>query len=239
MNHLKQYFDNFLTEKDFVLESYKLLKPHGFGSDNTIASVCICRDEICQSFKDFVNSMWGLAFDMSSLAGMFTAGITGLSAAIHHAPQGFDKQYYVFYILPHIAIGPNGELGVCQRRGISKSSACGALVHVHTELSSKKLNLILHEDDLEINMLKRRLFQALPYSQTPDLLTLTKAVKDMTLIDLERAISIVIKPQNTAYAIISGIQIHAHDGHNYVSPCESYVVTDGIRRRIDFVAKNS
>jgi len=54
--------------------------------------------------------MWGEAFNLSSLAGMFFAGKTGLAAAMHHAPIVDGKERYVFYALPHIAVDADGKV---------------------------------------------------------------------------------------------------------------------------------
>ncbi len=68
---------------------------------------------------------------------MFFAGKTGLSAAMHHAPIVGDKERYVYYAFPHVAIDADGKIGVCKRRGRKeKSSACGALNVFLKELSN-------------------------------------------------------------------------------------------------------
>ena len=84
---LRKYFDKVLTEVDFVKKTYNALKKYGFNDENAIASVCICRDEISQSLRSIIKHVWGEAFDLSSLGGMFFAGKTALKAAMHHAPK--------------------------------------------------------------------------------------------------------------------------------------------------------
>lgn len=134
---LGKYFDRFYTEVDFVKKTYNALKKFGFNDENSIASVCVCRDEISQSLRSIIKHVWGEAFNLSSLAGMFTAGKTGLSAATHHAPVVNGKERYVYFAFPHIAISSDGRLGVCERRGRKeKSSACGALNVFLKELSN-------------------------------------------------------------------------------------------------------
>src|SRR3972149_457739 len=99
---LSKYFDKVYTEVDFVKKSYEALKKFCFNDDNAIAAVCVCRDEISQSMRSIVKHMWGEAFNLSSLAGMFTAGKTGLKAAMVHAPRGDGKERYVYYVIPKI-----------------------------------------------------------------------------------------------------------------------------------------
>ncbi|MGE5239839.1 MAG: hypothetical protein ACM3ON_13685, partial [Chloroflexota bacterium] len=84
---LGKHFDNVLEEAAFVGQTYRNLQDCGFNADNTIACVACCRDEISQSLKALVQEAWGEAFNLSSLGGLFTAGKTGLLAAMHHAPR--------------------------------------------------------------------------------------------------------------------------------------------------------
>src|SRR4030065_1102093 len=100
-NILNKYFDKIYTEIDFVKKTYNSLKELGFNDDNSIAATCICRDEISQSLRSVIKHMWGEAFNLSSLAGMFFAGKTGLAAAMHHAPLVEGKERDVFYGLSH------------------------------------------------------------------------------------------------------------------------------------------
>src|SRR4030042_6680569 len=134
---LKKYFDTVYTEAEFIEKTYKSLNKLGFDADNTIASVDVCRDEISQPLVGLIKEKWGEAFNLSSLAAMFFAGKTALKAAMHHAPVVNGKERYVYYAFPHIAIGSDGRLGVCKRRGRKEtSSACGALNVFLKELSN-------------------------------------------------------------------------------------------------------
>lgn len=225
-NILKKYFDRVYTEVDFVKKTYASLKDLGFTEDNSIASVCVCRDEISQSIRSIIKHVWGEAFNFSSLAGMFTAGKTGIKAATHHAPRVDGKERYVFYITPHIAINEEGKAGFCQRKGIKESSACGALCLFLQELNEGKLHITIDEEDIEESLLKRRLLREIPYGHIPDLLELTKITRKVIQADLEHALAKVVDTQKNDYAVITGIQIHAPDG-NYVWPAECYVVVNG------------
>ena len=146
---LLNFFNKVYRESDFVEKSYEALKKFGFTDENCIASVCGCRDEIAQTLRSYIKHKWGEAFNFSSLGGMFTAGKTGLKAALHHAPRIGGRERYVFYILPHIAINEEGKSGFCQRKGIKESSACGALCLFLQELNEGKLHITIDEDDIE------------------------------------------------------------------------------------------
>ncbi|GAB6182468.1 hypothetical protein [Thermodesulfovibrio hydrogeniphilus] len=228
---LERIFGRFYKEYDFLKKSYDVLKDFGFTDDNAIASVCVCRDEICQTVRSHVKRMWGEAFNFSSLAGLFTAGKTGMKAFISHAPKVEGKERYVFYAFSHIAIDENENMGVCKRKGLEKSHACGALCLFLNELSSGKINIRLDEDDIEESLLKRRILRELKYGEVPDLLTLTKITLKAIVEDLEHIIEKVVDQKKADYAVISGIQVHGPE-ENYIVPDECYVVIDCEKKKL-------
>ncbi|MEJ5228039.1 hypothetical protein [Thermodesulfovibrio sp.] len=228
---LEKLFGNYYKEYDFIKKSYDILKDFGFNEDNSIASVCICRDEISQTVRSHVKRMWGEAFNFSSLAGLFTAGKTGMRAFISHAPQVDGRERYVFYAFSHIAIDENENMGVCKRKGLEKSHACGALCLFQGELLNGKINIRLDEEDIEESILKRRLLRELKYGEVPDLLSLTKLTLKVIIEDLENIIEKVVDKNKADYALISGIQIHGPQ-ENYIIPDESYVVITGEKKKI-------
>jgi hypothetical protein len=224
---MKESFDHAIKEVEYVRKTYNTLKDFGFTDDNSLASVCVCRDEISQTVRSLIKHTWGEAFNFSSLAGMFTAGKTGLKAAIHHAPQIEGRERYIFYVVPHIAINEDGKSGFCKRRGIKdESSACGALCLFLSELHAGKLLIKLDEEDIEESLLKRRLLREIPYGHLPDLIELTKMTRKVVQEDLEHIIEKVVDTSKSDYAVLTGIQIHAPDA-NYIWPADSYVVIDG------------
>lgn len=229
---LKRHFDRFYTEVDFVKKTYDTLKRFGFNYDNTIASVCICRDEISQSIKSLIKNAWGDVFNFSSLAGMFTAGKTGLLAFMHHAPKIDGKERYVYYIASHIAIDENGRIGFCKRKGINESTACGALNFFLQELKEGKLRILIDEEDIEESLVKRRLLREIPYGHIPDLVELTKISRKVIQVDLEQTLKKIVDISKSDYALFTGIQIHTPYG-NYIWPSECYSVISG--RRENFI----
>jgi hypothetical protein len=230
---LKENFDHVVKEVDYVRKTYNLLKTFGFNDDNSIASVCVCRDEISQTVRSIIKHIWGEAFNFSSLAGMFTAGKTGLKAAMHHAPRVEGRERYVFYVVPHIAVNEDGKTGFCKRRGIKdESSACGALCLFLDELYSGKLHIKIDEEDIEESLIKRRLIKEITYGDIPSLLELTKITRKVIQEDLEHAIAKVVDTTKSDYAVLTGIQIHAPDA-NYIWPADSYVVMDGVKQALE------
>jgi hypothetical protein len=230
---LSKLFGSYYTEADFVEKTYAELSRFGFNADNAIACVSVCRDEITQPLIALIREKWGEAFNLSSLAGMFFAGQTGLAAAMHHSPNIGGKERYVFYCLPHIAIDADGRIGVCKRIGRQEeSTACGALVAFQKELSEGKLNLSMDDIDIEQNLLKRRLLREIPYGHVPDLLELTKITQKVVQKDIEYALNTIVDRRKSDYAVISGIQIHGPE-RNYVWVASCYAVVNEVMEKIE------
>lgn len=230
---LNRYFDRVYTESDFIKRTYTSLNELGFNADNAIACIACCRDEISQTLPGLIKDTWGEAFNLSSLAGMFFAGQTGLMAAMHHSPIVGEKERYVFFALPHIAIDAEGRLGVCKRAGREgESTACGALNSFQKEMVEGKLNLSMDDIDLEQSLLKRRLLREIPYGHVPDLLELTKIAQKVIQKDLEHALNTIIDRSKSDYAMLSGIQIHGPD-HNYVWVASCYAVVNEVMEKIE------
>lgn len=224
-------FPEAIPQDRFVARSYEALQRQGFRAENTIAFACVCRDEITLPLVEDIQRTWGEAFIFSSLGGLPVLGKTGFLAAQQHAPideGGLER--YVYYALPHIAIGHQGKLGVYFRPGRDKAShACGALVALHHELVSRSLELALDRDDLEQSLLKRHLLRKIRYGDIPDLLALTRIAHDVILEELERMIHLTVDPSRSDYGVFTGIQIHAPEGRHFVWPGTAYAVVDGKR----------
>lgn len=229
---LKEAFPEAMTEPKFIEKTYNALSALGFTSDNAIACVGVCRDEITQSLIEIVKKTWGEAFNFSSLAGMLFLGKTGFSAAEHHAPNEDGKERYIYYALPHIAIDAEGSIGLCERAGRKGlSTACGALHGFQKEMAEGKLKLGLDFDDIEQSLIKMKLLQEIHYGQVPDLLELTKVALRVIQNDLKRMITLTADTNRSDYAIFTGIQIHG-PGANFVWPSLCYAVVKGNRMDI-------
>ena len=220
---LSKHYPGALSEAAYFDRSYEVLAELGFESGNSIACAGVCRDEITRPFLDHVHRVWGEAFNFSSLAGMLLLGRTGFSAAIHHAPTTAGIKRYVFFAMPHIAIGADGEIGHFIRPGQTEAvGACGALLAFQKELEGRYVHLELDPDDLEQSLLKQRLFRRIPYGDVPDLVRLTQIMHETILEDLERGISLTVDPSHCAYAVMTGIQIHGPEDEDWIWPSVSY-----------------
>ena len=218
-----------IPQDRFVAGSYEGLHRHGFLAENTIAFACVCRDEITLSLVEDIEKTWGEVFMFSSLGGMLILGKTGFLAAQQHAPideGGIER--YVYYALPHIAIGPHGEFGVYFRPGRQKAShACGALMAFQHELESRSLKLAPDPDDIEQSVLKRHLLGKLRYGDVPDLPSLTRIAHAVILEELERMIQLTVDPTRSDFGLFTGIQIHTPNNRHFVWPGAAYVMKDG------------
>ena len=221
-------FPGAIPQDRFVARSYEALGQHGFRAENTIAFASVCRDEITLSLVEDIERTWGEVFVFSSLGGMLTLGKTGFLAAQQHAPIENERERYVYYALPHIAIDAQGEFGIYYRPGRQKAShACGALMAFQHELASGSLQLALDPDDLEQSVLKQHLLRKLRYGDVPNLLSLTRIAHAVILEELERMIQLTVDPKRSDYGVCTGIQIHAPEGRHFVWPGTAYVAVDG------------
>jgi hypothetical protein len=229
---LSTHFPGALFEADFVARTAAVLGTHGFTKGNAIACVAVCRDELTRPLAAQIERTWGEAFNFSGLAGMLFLGKTGFGAAQHHAPNFDGRERYVFFALPHIAIGANGEIGLCQRAGRSgPSNACGALAALQKALQQGLTTLEIDQDDLEMSWLRRRLATKLSVNQKPDLLALTRLAYDAILEDLERTVSQTVKTDHADYGVITGVQVHG-PGINYTWPGTMYAMVNGKRHNL-------
>jgi hypothetical protein len=231
---LNEHFQGAQPEKIFVEKTLGALSGKGFTAGNSIACVGVCRDEITQSFVEYVKEIWGEAFNFSSLAGMLFLGKTGFSAAQHHAPDEDGRERYIGFAMPHIAISSEGEIGLCQRAGRKGfSSACGALAAFQAEMADGRLKLGIDFDDVEQSLIRMRLMQEIPYGEVPDLLTLTKTTLKVIQNDLKRMMQLTVNTDRSDYAVFTGIQIHGPD-RNYIWPDLSYSVVNGEQQTLRF-----
>jgi len=239
---LDRHFRGAVLEREFIEGTAQRLGREGFSQANTIACVALCRDEITRPLFTDVERVWGSAFSLAGLAGMVTAGRTGLAAAIHHAPIKDGRRRFVIYATAHIAIDAEGTIGLVERPGIpGPSSACGALVAFRSELQDGTLEVEFDRYETEQSLLKHRLLPLIGYGTVPDLVDLTKltvtAIED-DLREILRSLADTWKGTDrempTDAAIFSGIQIHGPDGVNFVWPLSVHVSVGGDRQDHEF-----
>lgn len=230
---LNTHFPGAVSETVYVSSTYSALLSYGFHRSNSIACVAVCRDEITRPFVKEIESTWGNSFNLAGLAGLIFAGKTGFGAAHHHAPNIDGRERYLYFAFPHIALGPQGEIGVCTRfNRQGASGACGALQAFYKELTSQQVRLEIDPNDVEQSLLRMRLSPGLKGAAPADLVGLTRYVYDVILDDLERTIAATVHPDHADYAVFAGIQVHGPDERNYVWPGVAYAVVKGKRTEL-------
>ncbi|MCX8034539.1 MAG: hypothetical protein N3A00_04400 [Thermodesulfovibrio sp.] len=229
---LDKIFNKYITEDSFIKLSYEKLKDYGFNRDNTIAGVCLCRDEICQSILFHIRNLWGEVFNFSSFAGLYTSGKIGAEVFISHAPEIERNKKCVFYVFSHIGLGEKEEIGICKRKGLERSTACGALILFLNELSKKdkKTNEV---DNHELTFVRQRLLRELSI-ESPSLLDVTQLALRVTCEDIEKTMENYVQSKGISYALISGIQVHYID-NNYIVPKEAFVLLDNKKIKFEII----
>jgi hypothetical protein len=232
---LDQHFPGAIPQEEFVAETASRLDREGFTNANTIACVALCRDEVTRPLYSDIERVWGPAFSFAGLAGMVTAGRTGLAAAIRHAPIVEGRRRFVIYAMAHIAIDAEGTIGLLERPGVPEpSSACGALVAFRNELREGTLEVEFDRYETEQALLKHRLLPLIKYGTVPNLVDLTKLTVTVIEDDLREIILPLAREwreRNQAMpidaAMFSGIQIHGPDGANFVWPLSVHIQVGG------------
>ena len=244
---LDRHFPGAVLEGEFIAGTAERLGKEGFSQANTIACVALCRDEITRPLFIDIERIWGSAFSLAGLAGMVTAGRTGLAAAINHAPIEDGRRRFVIYAIAHIAIDAEGTIGLVERPGIpGPSSACGALVAFRSELQDGTLEVEFDRYETEQSLLKHRLLQLIGYGTVPDLVDLTK----LTVTEIENDLREILRSlaerwkgtdhaMPTDAAIFSGIQIHGPDELNFVWPLSVHIELGGDLSDYGFATENT
>ena len=211
-------FPGALPVDDYVKRTFQSVLPFGLVSENTLAMVGVCRDELTDALAEPVRAAWGPPFRMSGMAGMLFLGMAGMRAAQFHAPGQDGRQRFVIYVMPHIGIDDTGRIGYVRRVGQDKTTtACGALMQFQSELAEGRAVTDLDPFDLEMSLLRQRLLRAIPWGEVPDIAELTTIARDAIVDDLVRTAARMRSWRDADIAVFSGIQIHAPDG-DYVQP---------------------
>jgi hypothetical protein len=216
--------------ESFVSRSAGALAGHGFEPGNCLALVGVCRDELMFETGQQIQRAWGPTFDLSSLAAMVFLGRSGMQAAAHHAPDDQGRRRFVVFVLPHVGIDVQGQLGWVNRAGqTAGSSACGALVKVQAELAAGLLNVELDPHDLELSLLRLEVLRRVRYGQVPELPVLTEIARQSGVEEATRLTHELVVDAGTDVALVSGTVVHGPDG-DLVAPAQSWVSVGGADR---------
>ena len=235
---LAEHYPESIPQADFVEASAELLSRYGFERSSTLAGIAACRDELAGSLVHDVESAWGPGFNLMALAGMLTAGRTGISAAADHAPVEGGRRRLVLFAMPHIAISERGVVGEIVRPGVPvPSPACGALSALRRTLAEERAAPAFDRFDAEQTLLAERLSSAATVDRRTSLVELTElaaaaiAEDALALFDHVRG-----RDRSVDGAILTGVQIHGPGGRDFVAPRASYLLLDGDVQPIDHLA---
>jgi len=242
---LKEHFPGSVLDKDYLIETKRILKESGFKNDNTLPCVCLCRDEICCVFRDEIDVQWeartedgkhyARSFTFSALGGLPNVGRTGFGAALGHSPVGTDgRRRYVFFAFPHIGIGKDGQLGKLERQGINTvDHACGALVQFERELEHGPFHVAFDPSDAEYSLLKQKLLASIKLfgGEPPKLAEITETAHKVISDELTTLLALV-DTSKADYAVLTGIQIHAPHGATYIQPKSFFVVHNNVKKEL-------
>ena len=116
--------------------------------------------------------------------------------------------------------------------------ACGALLGLLGELQGNRLGATDDSDDVEQGLIRKQIGAPLMSSPEalPDLFELTQLTHDVILNNVERILASTIDPSKVDHAVITGIQIHGPGMKNYIQPCVTYAVVDGVRRSVSLAS---
>jgi hypothetical protein len=206
-----------LPAEEYVSRTTSAARAAGFLIGETLPLVATCRDELMIGFTQMVDRTWGPHFAIGALGGLVLAGVSGIAAAVGHAPNR-GPRHFVLYCMPHIGIDENGVVGVVRRPGQrAESAACGALAMFLRELQAGQLRLEYDRTDPEMSLLRTRLAPGILGRGVPDLLTLTAMARDVALADITE-IGGMTGDGRGAVSVFTGIVVHGPSGHEFVAP---------------------
>jgi len=217
---LHELFPGAMNHEEAAVAIKHVLRKRGFTAKDSIALVAQCRDEITKPFTTAIDTTWLGSFNIGALAGSVICGTTGFNAALHHAPQDAQqRERYVIFCGPHIAIDENGIVGNVRRRGrAGVSTACGALLAFAGELAAGHIDVNDKPLDVEYSYLKKRLLPNLQFGhRAPTLAELTRTCHDATVRDVQDILKGVGK-EKSVHAIASGVLIHGPDDSHFFWP---------------------
>ena len=230
---IRHRFPAALQQREYLSFCNAALQRAGLTAENTLVGVSRCRDEVTAALPQALESMWGSTFDLASLAGVFSAGATGLSAARSHVPALGGRSNLVVFALTHVGIDDAGTIGLLPRPGTDHPSAtCGSLAAANRALASgghrgRQPDL----SDIEQWRVEQLLAPLVDPATEYDLADLA----ELALTVAEREVLTAIQtigddPEATLGldgALFSGIQIHGPLDKHYIWPSLALIERNG------------
>jgi hypothetical protein len=209
-----------------IAEQTAWLHVQGFDPESALAITASCRDELVGELRAVVRRHWHKSFDFSSLSGLPLAGVTGMQAALGHAPQAGGRFELVVFAMPHVGILANGTAGLAVRRGRPEpSSACGSLAAAQSWARDVMRNPVslaepIDEFDAEQALVRIRLLRRIPELADIPMLPLVDRTCAIIRDDLWTLTDTVTDPAAVDVALVTGVLVHGPDGSDYVQWAE-------------------
>jgi hypothetical protein len=211
---------------DAVEELSAWLGSQSFDPESALAVTASCRDELVGELRAVVRRHWHKSFDFSSLSGLPLAGVTGMQAALGHAPRAGQHSQMVIFAMPHVGMLATGAAGQAVRRGRPEpTSACGSLAAAQAWARDVVRNPVILADpidelDAEQSMARIRLLRRVPDLADIPMLPLVERTCSIMRDELWTLAEIVTDPASVDVALVTAVLVHGPDGNDYVQPAE-------------------
>ncbi len=237
---IRRRYPGAVRQREYVSLATSALHEAGFGRENTLVAVSHCRDELTSSVRSDIEASWGSAFELSGLAGLLSAGTTGMSAALSHLPNLGDQAGFVVFAFAHVGIDGDGTIGSLRRPGMDQpTSTCGSLAGVLKARGRSRVGRAEAEwdtFDLEQTNVSRRIGELLPTGPndpTPDLADLANLALRCIEADIDTIFDRLVgghrgRPLGVDGGLFTGVQIHGPDDQTYVWPSIALIDAGGV-----------
>ncbi|MEM7337171.1 MAG: hypothetical protein AAF467_00915 [Actinomycetota bacterium] len=229
-----------IRQREYVSLATDALQRAGYRPDNTLVAVSHCRDELTSSMRTAIEAEWGPVFELAGLAGLLSAGTTGMAAALSHRPTDAERAGFAIFAFSHVGIDDAGTVGVTRRPSMGEpTSTCGSLAAVLAAAGAngavRNKNDRLDVFDLEQWNVTQRVgafIASEPGATRPDLADLA----DIALGCIEADIGTIFdrlvghhpgRPLGVDGALFTGVHIHGPGDQHYIWPATALVDVDG------------
>lgn len=231
---VRHRYPGVIRQREFVSVATSALLKAGFRPDNTLVAVSHCRDEITSSFRSAIEAQWGPVFELAGLAGLISAGPTGMAAALSHRPTMSDRSAFVVFAFSHVGFDEDGVVGKVSRPGIAEAvTTCGSLSGVKASgVAGPSSVPALDDSDLEQSNVIRRVGALIQPGADPDLADLA----DLALECIEHDIDLIFQnlarrssltPLGMDGALFTGVQVHGPQDQQLIWPKTAAIELDG------------
>lgn len=237
---VRRRYPGAVRQREYVSLATSALQQAGFRAENTLVAVSHCRDELTSSVRADIETSWGPAFELSGLAGLISAGTTGMSAALSHLPDLGEQAGFVVFAFAHVGIDDGGRIGSLRRPGMDRPTAtCGSLAGVLKDRSRASAARSgadrLDSFDLEQSNVNRRVGELLAAggeTAAPDLADLADLALRCIEADVDTIFDRLVgrragRPLGVDGGLFTGVQIHGPDDQTYVWPSVASIDVGG------------